>query len=226
MPYRPYGRRSVFRKGKRVVKRRRRPAPINSWKAAAHLAKKAWSGIKYLKGLVNVEKHKFDTAFSIPFTNTGTVSGISSIPQGDAEGTRSGNSILAKYAYLSFNCTRNAASTTVSDLIRMVVLVDSEQASDTSPTFTQIFESATPLALLNKLFVGRFTILYDKTFNLTANTPYARINQMIPLNFHIRYNGASSVDYEKNGVYLVTIADSASNLPALVGTTRLAYYDN
>jgi len=223
MPY-SYAR-SKFRKGKRVFKRRR-PPRINSWKAAGYLAKKAWSGFKYLRGLVNVEKHKFDTAFSLPFTNTGTVSGISSIPQGDAEGTRSGNSILAKYAYLNFNCTRNSASTTVSDLIRVVVLKDSEQASDTSPTYTQIFESASPLALLNKLFVGRFTILYDKTFNLTADTPFARINQMVPLGFHIRFNGSSSVDYEKNGVYMVYIADSSANFPALVGTTRLAYYDN
>lgn len=224
MPY--YGKkRTVFKKGKRVF-RRRRPAKINTWKAAGHLAKKAWAGFKYLKGLVNVEKHKFDTAFSTPYTNTGSVNGLCSIPQGDAEGTRSGNSILAKYVYLNFNCTRNASSTAVSDLIRMCVIVDKEQASDTSPNFTQIFESASPLALLNKLFVGRFTILYDKTFNLTSDTPYAKINQMIPLNFHIRFNGSSSVDYEKNGVYLVTIADSASNLPALVGNVRLAYYDN
>lgn len=223
----PYGRkRAIFRKGKRVLRRRRRAPRISTWKAAGHLAKKAWAGFKYLKGLVNVEKHKFDTAFSTPFSNAGTVSGISSIAQGDAEGTRSGNSILAKYAYLNMNCTRNASSTGISDLVRVAVVLDKEQVADTSPSITQIYESASPLALLNKLSVGRFTVLFDKTYNLTSDTPYARINQMLPINQHIRYNGSSSVDYEKNGLYLVYTTDATANFPALVGNTRLAYYDN
>lgn len=226
MPY--YGRkRSTFSKaGKKVFRRRRRIRRPSNWKTAAYIAQKAWQGVKFIKGLVNVEKHKFDTSFSIPFAATGTVSSVVSIATGDTEGTRTGNSILAKYLYIWMNITRNSASTTVSDLVRVVVIRDTEQVADTAPGFTDIFESNSPLALINKLNVGRFSILYDKNYNMTSNSPSAQIKQMIPLNFHIRYNGTSSADIEKNGIYVCFITNASSNFPALQGNTRLAYYDN
>lgn len=226
-----YGKkRSMFRKGKRIVKRRRpvrKPNKIGAVASSAfNIAKAAWSGIKFIKGLVNVEKHKLDTAFSTTFATTAGVSLINAIATGDGEGARTGNSILMKYAYLYFNMARNASSTASTDFVRVVCVVDKEQVGDTTPGYDAVFESQAPLAMINKLNVGRFSILYDKTFNITANNPAITIKEMIPLNMHARYNGTASTDIEKNGVYIMFIGTNGTNVPTFQGNVRLAYYDN
>ena len=206
MPF--YGKkRSMFRKGKRIVKRRRpirKPNKVGSVaNTAFNIAKYALKGFKFIKGLVNVEKHKFDTTFATTVGSTPAVTNLVAISQGDGEGARTGNSLLAKYAYITLNMIRSSSSTQVSDTVRVVVVVDKEQAGDTAPPYNGVFESNDPLALINKLNVGRFTILYDKFYNLTSNVPAIQIKEMVPLNMHVRYNGAASSDIEKSGIYLM-----------------------
>lgn len=229
MPY--YAKkRPVFRKGKRVFKRRRpirKPRKTSSVASTAfNIAKAAWSGIKFIKGLVNVEKHKFDTTFATTVSTFPGVSNLVAIPQGDGEGQRTGNSLLTKYAYITLNMVRSASSTAVSDTVRVVVVVDKEQAGDTAPPYNGVFESNDPLALINKVNVGRFSILYDKFYNLTSNTPAIQIKEMVPLNLHVRYNGAASTDIEKSGIYLMWVGSNGTNQVSFNGFVRVAYYDN
>ena len=167
MPF--YGKkRSMFRKGKRIVKRRRpirKPNKVGSVaNTAFNIAKYALKGFKFIKGLVNVEKHKFDTTFATTVGSTPAVTNLVAISQGDGEGARTGNSLLAKYAYITLNMIRSSSSTQVSDTVRVVVVVDKEQAGDTAPPYNGVSESNDPLALINKLNVGRFTILFMISF--------------------------------------------------------------
>ena len=74
--------------------------------------------------LVNVEKHKFDTTFATTVGSTPAVTNLVAISQGDGEGARTGNSLLAKYAYITLNMIRSSSSTQVSDTVRVVVVVD------------------------------------------------------------------------------------------------------
>ena len=227
----PYAKkRSMFRKGRRVIRRRRpirKPrSTSNVADTAFNIAKYAVKGFKFIKGLINVEKHKLDTAFSTTFATTAGVSQINAVAVGDGEGQRTGNSILMKYAYLYFNMARNASSTASTDFVRVVCVVDKEQVGDTAPGYDAVYESQAPLAMINKLNVGRFSILYDKTFNLTANTPAITIKEMVPLNIHARFNGSASTDIEKNGVYIMFIGTNGTNVPTFQGNVRLAYYDN
>lgn len=226
-----YGKkRSVFRKGKRILKRRRpirKPAKTSSVASTAfNIAKYAVKGFKFIKGLINVEKFKFDTTWNTTAASSAGVTHINAIAQGDGDSGRTGNSLLMKYLYMSLNIVRNSASTASSDTVRVVVVIDKEQVGDTTPAYNAVFEANNPLALINKNNVGRFTILYDKFYNLTSNSPAVQIKEMIPLNMHCRYNGTASTDIEKNGLYVMWIGGSLSNEPSFAGNARLAYYDN
>lgn len=227
----PYSKkRSMFRKGRRVLRRRRpirKPrSTSNVADTAFNIAKYAVKGFKFIKGLINVEKHKFDTTFATTVGSTPAVTNLVAIPQGDGEGSRTGNSLLTKYAYITLNMVRSSSSTAVSDTVRVVVVVDKEQSGDTAPPYNGVFESNDPLALINKLNVGRFSILYDKFYNLTANTPAIQIKEMVPLNMHVRYNGSASTDIEKSGIYLMWVGSNGTNQVSFNGFVRLAYYDN
>ena len=81
-------------------------------------------------------------------------------------------------------------------------------------------------SILNRDNMGRFTILLDKQLNLTANTSAIMVKEMVPLNFHARYNGTASTDIEKNGVYLMLVSSDNTNQVGVVGVCRVAYYDN
>lgn len=225
MPF--YGKgRKVFKKGKRVFRRRRRGARISTWKAAGHLAKKAWAGFKYLKGMINCEKYKIDTSYSTTVGTTANVALLNNIATGDTANTRTGISVLLKYAYISLTFNRSTAATTAYSQLRMLLVQDTEQVGDTSPAYSDVIEGGLSSGLLNRDTMGRFTILLDKQLNLTANTPAIRVQQMVPLNFHARYNGTASSDIEKNGVYLMIVSSEATNQVGIVGVCRIAYYDN
>ena len=221
MPYK----RSKFRKGKRTKRKVKRPK-IDSWKAAAYLAKRAYSGYKYLRGMINCEKYKIDTAYSTTVGTTANVALLNNIATGDTANTRTGISVLLKYAYISLTFNRSTSATTAYSQLRMLLVQDTEQVGDTSPVYSDVMEGGLSSSILNRDNMGRFTILLDKQLNLTANTPAIMVKEMVPLNFHARYNGTASTDIEKNGVYLMLVSSDNTNQVGVVGVCRVAYYDN
>lgn len=228
MPY--YGR-SKFRNGmRRKVGRRRRffgPKSKTSWVTSAwRTAQKAYRGVNFIRSLINVEKFKADVSLAATLSNTAQVTSLNPIANGDGEGARTGNSILAKYLSVNFIVNRNSVSTTSADSFRVVIVRDNEQVADTAPAYTDVFSANSIVAPLNVLNVGRFTLLLDKRFYVSYNKAQASFQQVIPLNFHLRFNGTASTDIEKNGLWLMILDDASANHPSMAGNSRIAYYDN
>ena len=223
-----YRRRPVGRYGRKRFGLRRKRAG-GSWMRygakAGGLAYKAYKGFQYLRGLINVEHQKVDfTVVNGAQSTTPTITHVTAIAVGDAEGSRTGNSILAKYIYLKGSLLLNTSANATK--IRFVLLRDKQQIADTAPSYTDVYEAANTLSFLNKLTVGRFDILWDKNYDLDANNPQALMDKYIRLNSHVRYNGTASTDQQKGALYCMVISDQATNTPTLSIAARLMYIDN
>lgn len=198
---------------------------VGKAKSAAALAMSAWRGVQYLKGLVNAEKHKVDFSPVSGTINTSpTGACVSALATGDDELSRTANSVLTNYLLIKGKVQLHSSANF--SQVRLVVVRDKQQIGDTSPTYTDVYESAGTQAFLNKNTVGRFDILYDRMCDLDSNNPQIIINHYIKLNQHVRFNGTASTDIQKGGIYFFAVSDQGTNLPTVGMSVRLAFYDN
>lgn len=190
------------------------------------IAKAAWSGVKYLRTLVNSEMQKLDIGpTSASISSTPTVIHITAIPQDDSVSGRTGNSILLSYVFIRGFLAVNASAT--STLMRVLLVQDTQQIGDTTPGYTDVLNSSSTVANMNLSTVGRFQILMDKNFWLdTGNFKTYKIQKYFKINQHVRYNGTASTDIQKNGIYLMLCSSEPTNTPTFTYSVRIGWHDN
>lgn len=213
---------------RRIGRRRRRTAWYNRKYSTAQIARAAWRSAKYIRGLVNSEMLHKDNTMTLG-ANQSQIFSFVNIAQGDDIGSRTGNSILLRNMYIRGRLTVNNNVTNYSRV--MIALVkDKQQVADTTPAITDIFTSATdPDTLLLTNALGRFKIMWRKTYILTTASGGMcghDIHKYWTVRDHVRYNGTSSTDIQRNGYYLVVISDEAVNYPVVSFNARTSYHDN
>lgn len=215
--------RKYIKKTKGRKRRMARPWYTKKY-STQELALKAWSGIKYLKGLVNSEMFKNDSNWTSTATsNTGVIGdNFVAIAQGDGISGRTGNSILVRSVAVNLTFTYNS---TTPGLIRYMIFIDNQQISDTLPVVTDVLETASPTSYLNKNNVGRFSILYDHRMYSDTQHPVQRINKFFKLQHHVRFNGPLSTDIQKGTIYFLLLSD-VNGLANWYGDARCSYHDN
>lgn len=219
------------RYGRRRYRRYRRRPWYQKKYSAIQLAGKALSGVSYLKSLVNAEKHLFDTinTGSTP-SSAGTITHLTAVPEGDTQGARDGLSILANGNYLSGEVTINASATAT--FLRIMLVVDKQQVSDTAPAVADVIDSSSSLlwlAPLNNLNLGRFSVLHDRLIRVDSDDPLKSFKKYCRFGkhgMHIRYNAALGSDIEKNGFYIILVSSEAVNSPTVKFFNRFRFYDN
>lgn len=196
---------------------------------AMQLASKAWRGVRKIRGLVNSEMLHLDKTYSsATISGTGSVSNLTAIGQDDTVSGRTGNSILLR------NCTWRLkfeinSSVTVDTSLMMAIVLDTQQVGDTTPAFTDVFAAANPESLLAVGTFGRFKVLYRKTYILTpasGGKPAIEVAKTLNMYHHVRFNGTTSSDIQKNGLYILLVGSESTNLPTVSGTVRIGYHDN
>lgn len=221
-PKRGYAKKPAF-------KRPRKPAGLSNSAAAWQLAKSAWKGVKYIKGLVNSELYKVDATGALTYTSTPTITLLTGIAQGDGDGARTGNSVLMKNLNLRFSCSAGTAANTYGTVI---IFEDLQQASDTNPTAADVLENSTNYnSFLNSDTVGRYKILQRKRMNLNNIKSGSMMWDLVvdrPEGHHLRFNGANATDTQKGHIYALTLSDQAAgaNAPVLSYVSRMSYHDN
>ena len=215
------------RRGYKKRRTNRAPKHPKSWRdyqvKVGYIADKAYQGFKYLRGLVNSEMYKNDTNWTATTLSTSGViaANACAIAQGDGISGRTGNSILVK----SVNANLLFDFGTVDNMVRLMFFIDKQQISDTTPSVTDILESASPTAFLNKNTVGRFSVLYDQKFVLDSAQHRLQIKKVhLGLQHHVRYNGTASTDIQKGSIYMLVIASGSDGTWA--GDLRCNYHDN
>lgn len=196
--------------------------------SVGNIARAAWSGVKYIRTLINVERKFIDHSFITNITNgSPQVNILTDVAQGSTNITRDGNSILLKTLQLDGIVVKHASATQT--LFRWMIVEDTQQQSDTAPTYTDIFDSASSnTPRLNVANVGRYKIL-KKSSNilLTADRPIANIKYFRRFrNHHCRFNGTSASDFQKGHLYLILISSEATNVPSPAISSRCTFFDN
>lgn len=208
-------------------RRRGRRAPWYRRKYnAVQLATKALRGLRYVKGLVNSEMLHNRIGGNITIDSTGGLLSLAAISQGDTDSGRTGNSIFARNLFMNLNVKVNSSNLST-QFVRIMLLQDNQQVSDTTPSISDVLDSAYPNAPLNQSTAGRFTIIRNWEFYLnTATNPGKVIKKYFKLWHHIRYNGSASTDIQRGGLYLLYISDQAVNPPTAGYQIKLGYHDN
>lgn len=217
-----YRRRGGFRK-RRQIGAPRVPKEI-TW---GQFATKAWSGVQQIRKLINVEEHRFDTAIGSAIAVGGNVVHLSAVDIGDAQSQRTGSSILCKGMHCRVVVLKNTAATQT--VVRLMLIKDKQQVSDTSPTIAQVLDTANVVSHVSPDFTDRFAILRDFTYSFDTVGVGAIKNFDFKVDLsgtHINYNGATGADIQKNGLYWIQIANEAVNAPTISFISRLTFYDN
>jgi len=226
----PYRRSSSARYRRRSRRFRSRSARYTTMGSVAHLAKQAAKGVWYLKGLVNSEKFKHDASATIAADDAGALVHITGISQGDGEGSRTGNSIFVRNVSMKTIVSFPSGATYNTALCRVSLIMDTQQIADSAPGFAGsngVYEANGPLTFLNTQTVGRFKVLYSRTFVInTASRPTAILSMNKAMRHHVRYNAGTTGDVQKGGLYLCFVSDVTSNPPLFNHNFRVSYHDN
>lgn len=217
----------VYRKGRKYLKRYLKKH--NGWE----LAKKAYSGYKYLKGMINCELKKNDQALSSTAVSYSGLVGLqlTNIDQGDQRTARNGVSILCKSVFI--RGVVNADDTPVSNNIRLMVVMDTMNTG-TAPSLSDVLESTggalAPFSALKQISAGRFKILWSKLLTVSKVTNQSQVfKAYIPVNKHVKYQGTSGSDEWKNQIYFMAISSvigSGGSEPTVACYARTSFYDN
>lgn len=213
-------------RGRTFRRRRGRSLPWYSRKYnAMQLASAAWRGVRYVKGLVNSEMFH-NTISNTTFPNPlGAIVPLTSIAIGDSATTRTGNSLFVRSIVMNMNCSQNAAALD-NTFIRMVLFIDTQQVSDTTPVASDIFATTGPNALINLDSAGRYKFLKTWEFSLSTQNPAKVIKYYKNIRHHVRYNGPNATDVQKGGLYLALVSSQSTNNPILSYNVRIGYHDN
>lgn len=178
-----------------------------------------------VKKLLNVEykKHTHGQSSDSITSTTDSIGHLTAIPQDVAGSSRNGISI--KLTNLSIKGAVELVSATRS-IVRVVVVQDMQQVSDTAPTWGNIFENVGMQDYLNLNTLGRFRILMDQTYTVNAENPTKLFKKNFKLNSHVRYNGSASTDIQKNGIYVLARSPDTVSVPILNWNARTTFVDN
>lgn len=215
-----YQRRRSFRSRRAAVPRA--PKDI-TW---GQFATKAWNGVQQIRKLINVEEHRVDTAIGAAIDSAGSVTHLTAVAAGDTAATRTGSSILLKGLHMRFALITHASAATT--VVRILVVKDKQQVSDTTPAVTGILNSADVLSHVVPDFTERFTILKDMThiLDLVGNPIKTFDFKLNMTGTHVRYNGTAGTDIQQNGVFVLLLSNQPTNTPTVSVQSRLTFYDN
>lgn len=197
--------------------------------SVGQIASKALRGVNYIRGLVNSEMFKYDISSSASPSWGGTVVALTNIAQGDTDATRTGNSIYVRQLMLRTTVTYNTAAA-APIRVRLLLFIDSQQIGDFPPAGTDVLEwtgvANAPLSPLNSDTAGRFKILRSRIMTVYADKPIALNNWLVKLRHHVRYNGSTSSDIQKGGIYLLIVSNRNADVPNVESCIRVSYHDN
>jgi len=195
--------------------------PQSAYSMAVQAAKDIW----YIKGLVNSEMLHNQSLGATTIPSTGVMTLLNGMAQNDTSSGRTGNSILMRNCHLRLGFEQNAAA--ILTTYRIILLWDTQQVGDTNPSVTDVLETASPYSPLATASAGRFKVLKSWFFTTDDNKAQTKlITHYADFRTHTRYNGTANTDIQKNGLYLLAIADQAVNVPTYKYSWKVGYHDN
>jgi len=198
------------------------------------LAKRTAVGLNEIRKLINVEQKYFDLSSTSSSGQSGTVTFLSGLAQGDDINLRNGDSIRIQQFEIKGCVFRNSAST-VNDTIRIMVVRDLQNSGATisgSDVLQLVGTSTAPYSPPNVLngptYNKRFSIVYDQLFAINANDqnrPF-EFSTSHPCHTYYRGSGATVAAAGNGSYFFLAFSNSSTNVPSVDFITRIQYTDN
>lgn len=190
------------------------------------MASAAWSGVKSIARLINVEEKLFDVNTSGNISSSGTIFNLSNIAEGSDFNNRDGLSVLTQS--LSFSSIFTIHNSATNTFLRFIIFRDNSQRG-VDPAVTDVLESAIVHSPIVHFSASRFNILMDKTVDLASvSKTLGHHRENFNINKHIYYSsttGADASNYQ-GALFLLALSNEATNTPTFAFYTRLAFTDN
>jgi len=182
--------------------------------------------VKKLEKKQEVKVHDIGVGQIMNIPVAGVITALGSIAQGDTIAQRDGNKIAPFFFNLRFQW--NGDTLAVGEVYRTIVLIDTQQTPSVAPTVLEILQTASPLSQYNHLRRHRFKVLYDQMFSQASDAAIS-MSQVMVVNRKLRkimsFSGAGSTTWNQNGLFMVNIANQATNLPNFNFSFRLWFND-
>lgn len=187
------------------------------------MAKKAAQGV--VRYYLNPEYKFLDSTPAITPGTGGLITNISAIALGDTANDRNGSSIKVTSHLLRGTLTKAAAATATK--VRVIIFADTS-SNGALPVVADVLQTSNQDSPLNKVNGSRFTILFDKSYVLSNDTPMRQFKHFKKMQHHIHYlNGTSATSAMGQGpIYMLTISNEASNTPTVSVNSRMRFLDN
>jgi len=202
----------------------------------APLATYGWYGRYNRRG--RTELKTVDTAVSQTVSNSGTVTLINGIAQGNDFNNRDGRICNMKSVYWRYSVSPNSSTTTLNqgDSVRVMIVYDM-QSNGTAANIAQLFAGADCHSAMNLNYRDRFKVLYDKSVNmaagaytataLTVGSPTTKtfnVYKKLDLETVFQSTGSGVADISTGSMFLITwgLANQAS---VVIGYMRVRFTD-
>lgn len=211
-------------------KRKKGTSLASKAKTVSSVSTAAFSALKLASTLarfVNTEIKYFDkSSGGTNVASTGTVIPLATIPHGDNASERDGMSIKPMNITLRLEAKMHNSATKTQ--FRLIVF-KAKQLTGT-PSVTDFLETAntqSPKQWSNRF---RFKTLYDRHIQMNNNGSNASVyvQKVIKLYGHIQYDATDTtgLTFEDGSLWMLLIADEATNTPTAKYYSRLTYVDN
>lgn len=171
------------------------------------------------------EKKVVDNVLSDAFNNTGTITLMNGVAQGDDYTNRDGRKVIFKSIQLRI-IAFGTPGTAVDQSIRYLIVYD-KQPTGALPAVTDILDTAAVVSNTNLSNRDRFIILKDKVIscqlNTTAAAPQYHNEKYMKINLETVFSGTSAAitSISSGAIYLVQVGTVAAGATTYSNTGRL-----
>ncbi len=170
------------------------------------------------------EKKSFDTGVGSTFDNTGSITKLTTIPQGDTDSTRDGDHIKLTKLWMNVAVTYADAS----NVVRVIVFRWNQDDSSVAPTVNDITQSLSAYSPIHRdnERAHKFDIIFDKMFGVANVGPgIATVEWRRPLKSQIAFQATANTGTGHLYVYIISDSSAATH-PGVNLISRVYYTDS
>lgn len=201
-------------------------APKGTLEQIGHEADQAWSGVKKIMSLLNVElKHVYYNATNVQITQAGSVLDLCSlISQGVGGAQRIGDSLKIKAVKCKFTYVYNTTMTTPGTST-VVLGMSRDGVPAVADVFAVVGNTTSGQAFPSDTYDKADHWVQHRMANVDVNRPQKIFELNHAFNHDVLYTNASTTSVSGN-VWLAFISNEPTNYPTLQIALDIAFLDN
>lgn len=200
---------------------------------ARRTTNKALRLARYAVKHLNVEYKIADRAGVGVTLGTPYINGLTNIAQGTSPSQREGRRVELKKMILKVYFELNDTTPTAT-MIRMLVVRKINNDAAANPPITDILNFASVNSLRNLDNTDNYKVLYDRVYSMDPNSqkfrhlvvPFSWAQYGIKQVYRLAATTGSTVDIERNSLFIIFISSETTNPPSVSWDTRIRFIDN